>query len=589
MGFLQVINSMQLGAVYETRSGTLHLYAKGQSLDFTTGIAFHRDEKFVGGLRFTLMGWVGPLRSPRRFSPYSHGQAFTVGGGMRDVVVQTASGNHVVPVHYLGLGAALFEGKGLAAAPAMTATHASGVALFEGRARGASLAMIASDAPATTSTQTLNQLLYSKLAEAFPEIVTTQNNTQYQFPMPNTLARWGGSDSDPAWDAFQISDQTPLNHGDTYVPDPSTSVSQTYGQWIQKIITDPVTNNQAYEDLIAKQQNLADQQLALATRAFGAYTTWSKTPLGVSFSGTSGTINTFLLWQNSVYGESYGVQIAALAAKIGEVTVEVDQFLKTSDLALTQIRAANVPADSTNPNFTSYTSTGGTALVAGTTAVVGADSSDLTTDLGDWRDGKNLKPFTGVLTTLDVPVHQLVTITVPVYEETSYFFGLFSSESVSYEQFTTDVTTYEHFSLSVALDSVAYYTVERAPWFDPAILQTYKANKVTGTETTQATYFDATTGSLALIPQGFLVGWNPTISITLATVTYQKYQADLESGKGIKVGPFLVGVGSKPTVSSGPAADATTLAFATPAADLGTLLPIVLGYVHYATVVGGGN
>jgi len=54
------------------------------------------DTQFSGGLKYNLMGWVGPLTG--KSQPYQHAQGFQVAGEPREVVVQDASGAHVVKV-----------------------------------------------------------------------------------------------------------------------------------------------------------------------------------------------------------------------------------------------------------------------------------------------------------------------------------------------------------------------------------------------------------------------------------------------------------------------------------------------------------
>ncbi|PZF70841.1 hypothetical protein [Taibaiella soli] len=61
MGFLQLIPATQLTARYDAFSHQLILSASGQTPQFTAAINFHRDQNFVGGLKFDLQGWVGPL------------------------------------------------------------------------------------------------------------------------------------------------------------------------------------------------------------------------------------------------------------------------------------------------------------------------------------------------------------------------------------------------------------------------------------------------------------------------------------------------------------------------------------------------
>lgn len=105
MGFLQFIPATTITATYEPRTKTLYLYAQGDSQKYTSGVAFHRDPRFVGGLKFNLMGWVGPLGQGTE--PYAARTSFTIGEEPKQVVIEDASGSHVIEVRSLGADVAL--------------------------------------------------------------------------------------------------------------------------------------------------------------------------------------------------------------------------------------------------------------------------------------------------------------------------------------------------------------------------------------------------------------------------------------------------------------------------------------------------
>jgi hypothetical protein len=94
MGFLQFIPASRLSAIYT--NGRLGLSATGDAQQFTSGIEFVPDTQFAGGLKYNLMGWVGPLTG--KSQPYQQQQSFEVAGVPKQVVVQDASGSHVVKV-----------------------------------------------------------------------------------------------------------------------------------------------------------------------------------------------------------------------------------------------------------------------------------------------------------------------------------------------------------------------------------------------------------------------------------------------------------------------------------------------------------
>jgi hypothetical protein len=89
MGFLQFIPAGKLSAIFT--NGRLGLTAMGDAQQFTSGIEFVPDTQLAGGLKYNLMGWVGPLTGKNQ--PYQHEQSFEVAGAPKEVVVQDASGS----------------------------------------------------------------------------------------------------------------------------------------------------------------------------------------------------------------------------------------------------------------------------------------------------------------------------------------------------------------------------------------------------------------------------------------------------------------------------------------------------------------
>lgn len=110
MGFLQLIPAENLSALYNTQSKKLVLFAKGNVIEFTSAISFNRDPNFVGGLKFFLEGWVGPITGKK--SPYNYKQGFDIvlpspipGFNSKSVIIADANDpkGKEVPVHYVGI------------------------------------------------------------------------------------------------------------------------------------------------------------------------------------------------------------------------------------------------------------------------------------------------------------------------------------------------------------------------------------------------------------------------------------------------------------------------------------------------------
>jgi hypothetical protein len=75
MGFLQLIPATELKARYNRVAKQLILSASGETLTFTADISFQR-ETFLGGLKFALRGWVGPLTGGK--NTYTQSQNFSI-------------------------------------------------------------------------------------------------------------------------------------------------------------------------------------------------------------------------------------------------------------------------------------------------------------------------------------------------------------------------------------------------------------------------------------------------------------------------------------------------------------------------------
>ena len=73
MGFLGIIPAAKLAAMYDTKQQKLILYAEGVVKGATYGFSFKQDT-FMGGLKFTLQAWTGPLTG--KDQPYQYSEGF---------------------------------------------------------------------------------------------------------------------------------------------------------------------------------------------------------------------------------------------------------------------------------------------------------------------------------------------------------------------------------------------------------------------------------------------------------------------------------------------------------------------------------
>ena len=108
MGFGGPIPADHLAASYDPQKQLLTLSASGNVQKYTYGIKFDRDPDFVGGLKFYLQGWTGPVAQGTE--PYEHTQDVKIQlltpyyvVNPKGIIVVTA--NHpngvVVPIEWL--------------------------------------------------------------------------------------------------------------------------------------------------------------------------------------------------------------------------------------------------------------------------------------------------------------------------------------------------------------------------------------------------------------------------------------------------------------------------------------------------------
>jgi len=107
MGFLGPIPASKLAASYDFKTRTLTLSAEGTIQEATYGITFKR-LPWMGGLKFILEGWTGPLTGEE--APYEHSQSFddiqlpNPAFPSDSVIIVDATKIHgvKVPIHWVG-------------------------------------------------------------------------------------------------------------------------------------------------------------------------------------------------------------------------------------------------------------------------------------------------------------------------------------------------------------------------------------------------------------------------------------------------------------------------------------------------------
>lgn len=107
MGFLGLVPADKLAASYDSKSRKLKLYAEGAVQNYTGGVCFNR-LPLMGGLKFELEGWTGPVSLGS--SAYTYEQEFSIPlpnpATPSDSVIIVDANNEkgqAVPIHFFGL------------------------------------------------------------------------------------------------------------------------------------------------------------------------------------------------------------------------------------------------------------------------------------------------------------------------------------------------------------------------------------------------------------------------------------------------------------------------------------------------------
>ena len=109
MGFGGLIPAKELAAVYDPVKRILTLCAEGEAQRFTYGFNFHR-ENLLGGLKYSLQGWTGPVA--KGLDPYKYEQVikiqlltehYVVNSGYVTIVTANDLQGKLVKIRWLGL------------------------------------------------------------------------------------------------------------------------------------------------------------------------------------------------------------------------------------------------------------------------------------------------------------------------------------------------------------------------------------------------------------------------------------------------------------------------------------------------------
>lgn len=417
--------------------------------------------------------------------------------------------------------------------------------------------------------------LYSAIAQAFSSIlVNPQTPLQLQFPLLPLVADWATGNF-PQYDAFSIGDDCPMNHGFIYEANGGQSIWNQYGLWLSGLLTPNRATDPAYVAMSAKLGQLEAIINSQYNQMSIMFSIWKISP---NYDPSVTTVSQYI---QSSYAGGLGVQYGLNVSQANGLALQMKQYVQKADPILSQA-LTNYP---TPANTMTYACPPPTSSLTAGVLNIGEGDNNLNTDLANWVLGSfGSQGFGPIPLTLGtVPVYSQETVTVTVYEEDSYFFGLFSDSSSTSYTVTETITTYENFELDVQLSAIACYPMKRGTWLSEDALKEYNDSQLAG-GLNPGMFFDPQRGTLTLIPAYIVVGFNPTLTLTMATSAYNQY-ADAINNTGMKIGPFIVGGANNAQKATIVSQDPyqTVVKFATPVGQLQTVQPYVMGIIHLVT------
>lgn len=126
------------------------------------------------------------------------------------------------------------------------------------------------------------------------------------------------------------------------------------------------------------------------------------------------------------------------------------------------------------------------------------------------------------------------------------FFSLFASGSASGETIKTSWQS-TNFGLTVSFTGLGSFNIGATSWFQPSFIQMYRDKLYAG-----APSFFGENGALSLVPYQLIVGFEPSITLTLNNQDYQdvKTSFQAQASASIGIGPFRIGTASYSTYGS---------------------------------------
>jgi len=155
------------------------------------------------------------------------------------------------------------------------------------------------------------------------------------------------------------------------------------------------------------------------------------------------------------------------------------------------------------------------------------------------------------------------------------FFDMWAENSTSSDT-QTAFSMQDNFSMEIDFVGLNVFTVSQGQWFDLGLIKSYKDQLLAS-----APHLFTTAGALGRLPAQVVIGFNPTITLSMSNKDYSSFQSSFESttNGGASFGPFVVGDVHSSVYSNkaGVAFDSSsgTIKISPPA----TTVPILLGMI----------
>lgn len=345
--------------------------------------------------------------------------------------------------------------------------------------------------------QTQFKYFYNALVNKFPGLGTNDATDVFQFSTVPYAAGWADSSAESIYASANI---TSTSVGPYLVPGHGFDTS--YATLIRSLKVPNSTNNRDYQQAQTQLNDVAAQYKGELDKANAAYSDWKATN-----TAKNGTTPPFEKWLLSINGQEYQAVLHQLSTQMTALTNTLADITKTLDAAESAAQAAL-----TTDQMTITPSAGDTIKVPRFSI-----SGNLANDKAKWDE------YQADQWDLEVTIDSSATIT--------HKWKVLYEQSVDQQCFTTSaegainvsrIIQDREYSLTLKAKGVELYNIVRGEWYDPVYVNPHVPLEANVPGVTDESMFGVN-GPLHLIPEGLVVIYKPTMSLTTTTETYEQY------------------------------------------------------------------